>query len=60
MLPLRSLPFLTPEDTASEAMDRMETGRLGSLAVYSYGELVGFVSRDGIAKLTKSRIKNRV
>ncbi|MCH2504501.1 MAG: site-2 protease family protein [Dehalococcoidia bacterium] len=60
MLPLRSLPFLTPEDTASEAMDRMETGRLGSLAVYSYGELVGFVSRDGIAKLTKNRIKNRV
>ena len=60
MSPLRSLPFLTPEDTASEAMDRMETGRLGSLAVYSYGELVGFVSRDGIAKLAKSRIKNRV
>ena len=63
MLPLRSLPFLTPEDTASEAMERMErmeTGRLGSLAVFSYGELVGFVSRDSIVKLAKSRMRNRV
>ena len=60
MLPLRSLPFLTPEDTASEAMERMETGRLGSLAVFSYGELVGFVSRDGIVKLAKNRTRNRV
>ncbi|MEE3006235.1 MAG: site-2 protease family protein [Chloroflexota bacterium] len=59
MLPLRSLPCLTPEDTASEAMERMDTARLGSLAAFSYGELVGFISRDGIAKLAKSRIRNR-
>ena len=60
MLPLRALPFLTPEDVASEAMERMDTARLGSLAVFSYGELMGFISRDGIAKLAKTRIRNRV
>ena len=60
MLPLRSLPILTPADTASEAMDQMETARLSSLAVMRDGELLGFVSRDGIIRLAKRRNKNRV
>ena len=60
MLPLRSLPILTPGDTALEAMERMEAGRLGSLAVMREGELLGFVSRDGIVRLAKRRIRNRV
>jgi Zn-dependent protease len=55
MLPLRSVPVLTPEDTASEAMEQMETGRLGSLAVMRDDELLGFVSREGIARLVRRR-----
>lgn len=60
MMPLRSGPFLTPENTASEAMEQMETGRLGSLAVMRDGELVGFVSRDGIVRLARQGIRNRL
>ena len=60
MLSLRSLPVLTPADTASEAMDQMETGRLSSLAVMRDGELLGFVSRDGIKMLARRRNRNRV
>jgi len=55
MLPLRSVPVLTPEDTASEAMEQMESGRLGSLAVMRDDELLGFVSREGIARLVRRR-----
>ena len=60
MLPLRSVPVLTLEDTASEAMEQMETGRLGSLAVMRDGELLGFVSREGILGLARRRIRNRI
>ena len=58
MLPLKSVPVLTPEDTASEAMEQMETSRLSSLAVMRDDALLGFVSREAIARLTKNRMMN--
>lgn len=50
MLPLRSLPWLAPDDAISDVLERVESGRLDRLAVLSNGELLGFVSREDILR----------
>ena len=59
MLPLGSVPWMAPEDNISEAMERVETGRLDRLAVRRNGELLGFVSREDILRFTRRVFRAR-
>lgn len=59
MLPLGSVPWLTPEDNISEAMEQVETGKLDRLAVRRNGELLGFVSREDILHFTRRVLRRK-
>ena len=53
MQPLWAVPWLAPEDTISDALERVETGRVDRLAVLRNGELQGFVSREDILRFVR-------
>ena len=53
MLPLWSLPSLAPEDSVSHALEQVESGRLGRLAVVRNGELLGLISREDILRFAR-------
>jgi CBS domain-containing protein len=53
MAPLSSVPWLAPEDTVSDALERAETGKLDRMAVLRNGELLGFVSREDILRFAR-------
>ena len=57
MLPLKSLPALGPEDSVSHALEQVETGRVGRLAVMRNGELVGLISREDILRFSRSVLR---
>ena len=59
MLPLWSLPSLTPEDTVSDAMERVQTGKQDKLAVLRNGELMGMVSREDILRFARRVLRAR-
>jgi Zn-dependent protease len=59
MLPLSSLPALTPEDDMIQALERIENENLDRLAVLSNGVLLGFISREDTWRLLRARPRSR-
>ncbi|MCI0893338.1 MAG: site-2 protease family protein [Chloroflexi bacterium] len=55
MMPLGSMPWLAPEDTMSDALERVESSRIDRLAVRNAagGELLGVVSREDILRFAR-------
>ena len=55
MMRLGSMPWLAPEDTMSDALELVESGRVDRLAVRSAaaGELLGVVSREDILRFAR-------
>ena len=48
MQPIRSMPWLGPDDTISDAVERVQTGKQDKIPVLRDGELLGLVGRDEI------------
>ncbi len=54
MQPLRNTPWLAPDDTISDAMDRVQNGRQERFPVWRDGELLGLVGREEILRFTRN------
>ena len=59
MLPLRSVPWLAPEDAVSDVLEQVQSGRMDRLAVLSKGELLGFVNREDILRFARRVLRAR-
>jgi len=55
MLPLSSIPQITPDEEVFSALERMENESLDRLAVFRHGILLGFVSRDNAFRFVRAR-----
>ena len=53
MMPLGSMPSLDTEDSMSDALERVEGGKVDRLAIRRNGELLGVISREDILRFTR-------
>ena len=53
MQPLRSMPWLGPDDTISDAMERVQSGTQDRIPVLRNGELLGLVGREEIMRFSR-------
>ena len=58
MLPLSSVPSLSPEDEISSVLEQMESESLGLLAVRRDGMLLGFISREDARRLMRTHLRS--